>query len=429
MSSADHLDAPSERTASTAGAPAPGALPLHPPAAASAGSTAAGLAHVGALSFLASRATPSGGFVLALAGGAALARAGQRFGARIAYGASLAAMIQTVAYLGPARLNGPLTQALTAPVMGALERRGVGVLGQFAACLIGRLLHNTLATAFFVFVLLGGLDAYAGTYDETLGELAALPEGAEAALAFTALSLVGWAFVASLVQVVLYRRGMRRWPPVTAARPESASEREDLGGQGRFDPRAVAVAATVAFGLLVASTATPLLLGVAAWLAVAWVLSRPDRRAVPAGVALALLLGGGSLAFSLLGGLGLEVALRRGARALLIVLVATWLRDTGGARGRRGPRRARNRGAAGPVRTRAHRRDGIGAPAPAGHGRRRPRLGRGGVRAISGKRRPAALSTAAEARRRGARDGRGRARACAGARLSRAADRPRVMAL
>ena len=326
MSSADHLDAPSERTASTAGAPAPGALPLHPPAAASAGSTAAGLAHVGALSFLASRATPSGGFVLALAGGAALARAGQRFGARISYGASLAAMIQTVAYLGPARLNGPLTQALTAPVMGALERRGVGVLGQFAACLIGRLLHNTLATAFFVFVLLGGLDAYAGTYDETLGELAALPEGAEAALAFTALSLVGWAFVASLVQVVLYRRGMRRWPPVTAAGPESTSEREDLGRRGRFDPRAVAVAATVAFGLLVASTATPLLLGVGAWLAVAWVLSRPDRRAVPAGVALALLLGGGSLAFSLLGGLGLEVALRRGARALLIVLVATWLR-------------------------------------------------------------------------------------------------------
>ena len=323
MSSADRVDAQGERAAAPSPAPAP---PLDPAAPASASTTPAGLAHVGALSFLASRATPSGGFVLALAGGVALARAGQRFGARSAYGASLAAMVQTVAYLGPARLNGPLTQALTAPVMGALERRGVGTLGQFAACLAGRLLHNTLATAFFVFVLLGGLDAYAGTYDETLGELAFLPSGTDAALAFTAASLVGWAVVASIVQVILYRRGMRRWPRTTGPEPGSASEREDLGGRGRFDPRAVAVAATLAFGLLVASTAMPLLLAVAGWLAVAWVLSRPDRRAVPAGVALAVLLGGGSLVFSLLGGLGLEVGLRRGARALLIVLVATWLR-------------------------------------------------------------------------------------------------------
>jgi len=47
---------------------------------------------------------------------------------------------------------------------------------------------------------------------------------------------------------------------------------------------------------------------------------------VPTGIALAVLLGGGSLAFSLIGGLGLETGLLRGSRALLIVLVATWLR-------------------------------------------------------------------------------------------------------
>ncbi|MBA3369885.1 MAG: hypothetical protein H0T96_00300 [Thermoleophilaceae bacterium] len=330
MSSADRLAA-SDPTG-------PASSPVLPPSATAAAERAdaeaerrvsgpAGLAHVSALSFLASRAAPSGAFVLALAGGVALARAGERFGWRRGYGASLAAMIQTVAYLGPARLNGPLTQALTAPVMGALERRGVGALGQFAACFAGRMLHNTVATAFFVFVLLGGLDAYAGTYNETFGDLALLPSGPRAALAFTAVSLVGWAIVATIVQIAVYRRGMRRWPdPAAKDDIDESAESGDLGGRGRFDPRAVALAAAVAFTLLVASTAAPLLAGVGAWLFVAWLLSRPDRRAVPTGVALALLIGGGSLVFSLVGGLGLAVGLQRGARAMLIVLVATWLR-------------------------------------------------------------------------------------------------------
>lgn len=327
MSNADRFDTP-DLTAAAASAESPSRARTTreaPPSGRVSGP--AGLAHVGALSFLASRAAPSGAFVLALAGGVALARAGERFGARGGYGASLAAMIQTIAYLGPARLNGPLTQALTAPGMGALERRGVGALGQFAACLAGRILHNTIATAFFVFVLLGGLDAYAGTYDETLGDLAFLPSGPGPALAFTALSLVGWGIVGSFVQVIVYRRGLRRWPG--AATDESLgelTEEVDGGTRGRFDPRAVALAAVVAFGLLIASTAAPLLAAVGLWLCLAWAISRPDRRAVPAGVALALLLGGGALVFSLVGGLGLAVGVRRAARAMLLVLVATWLR-------------------------------------------------------------------------------------------------------
>ena len=36
-------------------------------------------------------------------------------------------MLQTVAVMGPARVNAPLTQALTAPLLGALHRRGTGV--------------------------------------------------------------------------------------------------------------------------------------------------------------------------------------------------------------------------------------------------------------------------------------------------------------
>jgi hypothetical protein len=95
----------------------------------------------------------------------------------------------------------------------------------------------------------------------------------------------------------------------------------------------VALAAVVAFALLLASTEWPLLAAVAVWLAAAWALSRPDRRAVPAGVVLALLLGGGALVFSLTGGLGVDVALRRAGRAVLLVLVATWLRAAAGEGG------------------------------------------------------------------------------------------------
>jgi hypothetical protein len=331
MTSSDRPDAPAT-AASRRSLLAP---PSRPEASADGHvSRPAGLAHVSALSFLAARASPAGAFVLALAGGVSLARAGERFGARIGYGASLAAMIQTVAYLGPARVNGPLTQAVTAPMMGALERRKVGPLGQFLACAAGRILHNTLATAFFVFVLIGGLDAYAGTYDELLGALALPPTGVGGALALTGLIILAWAAFASAIQVHLYRRGLRRWPAtVFPDDREAGFEGDSSRAERRFDPRAVAVASAVAFGLLLASTESALLGAVTAWLAVAWALSRPDPEAVPTGVVLALLIGGGSLAFSIVGGLGLEEGLRRGTRAALLVLVATWLRAAAGSTG------------------------------------------------------------------------------------------------
>ena len=330
MNPSDRPDVP--ETAAAAATPAV-TVPAGPPAGEGV-SSPAGLAHVGALSFLVSRASPSGAFWIALAGGVALARAGAGFGARRGYGASLAAMIQTVAYLGPARLNGPLTQAITAPMMGALERRGVGRVGQFLACAAGRIVHNTLATAFYVWVIIGGLDAYVGTYDETMAKLPLLPSGTPAALIVSMLTLLGWTVVAGLVQVHVYRRGLRRWPsraPAAALHGEALAEAPARAK--RFDPRAVAVAAAVAFALLLASTDWPLLAAVAVWLGVAWAVARPDREALPAGLVLTLLLAGGSLAFSVIGGLGLEVALQRAARAALLVLVATWLRAAAGSDG------------------------------------------------------------------------------------------------
>ena len=65
-----------------------------------------GPAHVAVVSFLAARAAPSGGFWIALAGGVALARVAERRGARLGFGASIAAMLETVAIIGPAMSGG-----------------------------------------------------------------------------------------------------------------------------------------------------------------------------------------------------------------------------------------------------------------------------------------------------------------------------------
>jgi hypothetical protein len=336
----------------------------------------AGPAHVATVSFLASRAAPTGGFWIALAGGAALARVAQRLGARQGYGASLAAMLETVAIMGPARFGVPLTQAVTAPMLGCLEARSVRFLLQVLACGAFRLLHNTATTAFFIWIVTGGLDAYAGTYD-AIGRRLGIEVGTAEALVLTGASLLCWAAFASTVQVAVYRRGLRAWKepeeggaggaeePGTAA-PGGADARRSVAAQapaavgaeapsnaaagpaggsgvapggrahrGRFDPRLVTAAAAVAFALLLFSTAWPVLAGVAVWLALAWAVSRPDPAPVPTGLVLTGLLVLGALAFSLGGGLGADEAMRRASRAGLLVLVATWLRAAAGAQGLR----------------------------------------------------------------------------------------------
>ena len=327
-----------------------------------------GLAHVATASFLASRIAPGGGFAIALAGGVALARVAERAGLRMAWGASTAAMLQTIAIMGPARVGVPLTQAISAPVLGRMEARGRSLGAQAVVAAMVRLAHNALGTWLYVWLILG-IDAYTGTYDRLLGWLPILPEGRAGALAATLLSLAFWTVGASVVQALVYRRGLRRWPAAWDAaaasrrRRERAVMRRSGGRYGRrrsgvahrsgrsaragrarrapaglpvatvpavhprFDPRAVLVAAIVAFGLLVASTAWPLLAAVALWLAVAWAFARGDTRVVRPGLALTALLAGGALIAGLVGGLALEVTLRRTVRAALLVLVATWLRS------------------------------------------------------------------------------------------------------
>ena len=345
--------------------------------------SAAGPAHVAVVSFLASRVVPSGGFWVALAGGVSLARVAERRGLRQSFGASIAAMLETVAIIGPLRFGVPLTQAVTAPLLGQLEARGVSGWAQMLICGLLRLAQNTLQTAFFIWVIAGGLDAYAGAYD-AIGNRLGIEIGNAETLGLTAAGLLAWAVFASVVQVLVYRRGLARWDstpvegspaaaldepapgPAEAAdfdaatvsseltRPDAASavspEPADPGDasaassaaatdaapiSSRFDPRLLAFVAVALFALLLARPTWPVLAGVAAFLALAWTVSRPDPTPLRAGLAFMALLGGSVFVLALVAGLGLEVALRRGLRAALLVLVATWLRAAARAEGLR----------------------------------------------------------------------------------------------
>ena len=148
--------------------------------------TPVGLAHVAAVSFLAARLAPSGAFWLALAGGAAVARESDLRGLRAGYAGSAAAMLQTVAMLGPLRLSAPLTQALSAPLLGSMHARGRRSLSMFAVCVAIRLALYAALTAFTVFVLLGPA-GYTGSFDALLGWLPVLPDGLAGALLLTAI--------------------------------------------------------------------------------------------------------------------------------------------------------------------------------------------------------------------------------------------------
>jgi hypothetical protein len=298
-------------------------------------SSPTGLAHVATVSFLAARAAPSLQFWIALAGGIALARTAALRGVRTGYGASGAAMLQTVAVMGPARVNGPLTQALTAPLLGALHRRGTSVPLQVVACFAIRLTHYAVLTAALIWIVLGGVDAYVGSYDTLTGWLGILPAGARGALIVTVVLNVALAAFYSVTQVLVYRWALGSWPETPPAVAAAASGPAQDRGSQRFDPRAITLAATIAFALLLSGTWWALLGSVAAWLALAWAVSRPDREALGLGLALTALLVVSAVAASLIAGLGIDEALRRGARAGLLVLVATWLRAAAGPAGLR----------------------------------------------------------------------------------------------
>jgi hypothetical protein len=295
-----------------------------------------GLAHVGAVSFLAARVTPAGSFWLSLTGGAALAREADLRGMRAGYASSAAAMLETVAIFGPLRINNPLTQAISAPLLGAMHAKGRRPVRQFLACLILRLLHYTVITALAVFILIG-TKAYAGSYHTLFGWLPFLPKGLAGALVLTAIVDLLAAIFFSAVQVWFYRQALTDWDQrvgqQSSARPVPAASTSESAA---LDPRIALVAATLVTVLLLVSHSWPVLGAVAAWLAVAWIFARHgDREVVRVGLILAATLALGTLIPSLIGGLGIDEAAQRTVRAALLVMVPTWLRLAAGSAGLR----------------------------------------------------------------------------------------------
>jgi hypothetical protein len=295
-----------------------------------------GLAHVASCSFLASRLAPSGQFWIALGGGVALARAGARHGLRAGYGASLAAIIQTVAMIGPARINGPLTQALNAPLVGRMQARGAPFGAVLAACLAIRLLHYIVLNVVFVVVVVGGLDKYVATYDKIAGWLHVLPKGTTAAVALTILGGVAWGIFYSVIQVLAYRRAFERWPaePATADdEPVDPAPLPAAAPAGRL-AYAIVLTAVALFAALLASTDWKVLGTVAGILAILWLATRAfDWPAIRLGLALSAVFAMGALGPAIIGAVPWGESAPLAVRAALLVMVATWARAAARAEG------------------------------------------------------------------------------------------------
>ena len=210
-------------------------------------------------------------------------------------------MLQTVAVMGPARISAPLTQAITAPMMGRLQARGVRPRTEFAACLALRLVHYAVMLAIFIYVILGGLDAFTGSYETLTGWLGIVPQGAAAAVAVTAAG-----------RCCGRSSSARSRSPRTGGRSGLAGGRGGARTRGPGGGRSTTAAAAStrarsssprcrdrdpALRHRVVAAAP-----VAAWLVPAWLLSRPDNSGFKLGLALA-----GLLAFAALTG-GLSAA-------------------------------------------------------------------------------------------------------------------------
>jgi hypothetical protein len=298
--------------------------------------SAVGLTHVAAVSFLAARVAPSGAFWLALAGGAAIAREAALRGLRAGYASSAAAMLQTVAIVGPLRVSGPLTQALSAPLLGSMHARGRRSPSMFVACLAIRLALYAAVTSFTLFVLLGP-DGFKGSFDAVLGWLPLLPHGLAGALILTGIVNGASAVFFSAVQVGLYRRALSSWQEPAAEQAQREAPAPKLAAETNgADPRVTLAVATAVTALLLVSHRWVVLGGVTVWLFGSAVLARHgDRHVVRVGFWLAAMLAAGTLVASLVGGLSVNEASSRAVRALLLVLVATWMRAAAGSAGLR----------------------------------------------------------------------------------------------
>jgi hypothetical protein len=295
-----------------------------------------GMTNVAALTFLAARAVPLG-WIVAVAGGVPLARAAQRHGGRAGYAAATAGLVETMAVMGPARMGIPVPHAASAPLLGVLVRRGRSLAALALAGAAVRSAYYVATSAFSILVLIG-LDAYLGSYEQLREWLPFLPAGRGSALWITFALLLLWSLGAGLIQATVIRRGLRCWDIGTDSDSDDLDPpRSRTGRTPIAHPHAgsLTVLALLGFAITLSGTDARLLGIVGAALGIAWIVTRADARALRWGLLLALPLALSTFAFGAVGGIGIAVALRRAMRVALLVLIAVWLHHAAGGEGLR----------------------------------------------------------------------------------------------
>ena len=292
------------------------------------------MANVAALTFLAARAVPLG-WMVGVAGGLPLARAGQRHGGRAGYAAATASLVETMAIMGPARMGIPIPHAASAPWLGVLHARGRSLLVLALAGAVVRAGYYVATGAFSILVLIG-LDAYVGSYEQLAEVITFLPAGQAAALWVTLIALMVWSVGAGLIQAWVVRRGLRQWEEL-AAEVAVVCETAPLRRAAPAHPRAglLVLLALVGFVATLSSTDLRFLAVVATVLALAWLATPADLGTLGRGLLLALPLALSTLAFGLVGGIGAELAIARASRVGLLVLTAVWVHRAAGSAGLR----------------------------------------------------------------------------------------------
>ena len=298
-------------------------------------SSLSGKANIASLTFLAARAVPLG-WVVAVAGGVPLARAGQRGGTRAGYATAIASLVETMAIMGPARMGVPAPQAASAPVVGVMEGRGRSLVAMALVGAMIRFVYYLFTSAVSIFVIVG-VDAYVGSY-ESLGDfLGFLPPGRTAALWLTVGFLMAWSLPAGLIQAWVIRRGLRRWDFYPLEETSDEVREATSPPAARKHPRSglLVSLALLGFGVALIGLNPRVLLGLALALALAWVITDAGWRALGRGLLLAVPLAVSTLLFGLVGGIGVSAAGGRAARVALLVLIAVWVHRAAGSAGLR----------------------------------------------------------------------------------------------
>jgi hypothetical protein len=175
-----------------------------------------------AVLFLVGRYLP-GGFVVAFFGAVPLALLAYRHGLMAGAVGASAALVVLFALGGSVGLSDSVPHAVSGPLMGALIRNGSGWVSCALAGLGVRLLYYPPVFFFYVYLVLGGVEAFAeasksllGFLDQYLGVLGISLQGV-GAIGLFLVFLVVWSAVAGILQSLVVSFFLRR---VTGSLPE-----------------------------------------------------------------------------------------------------------------------------------------------------------------------------------------------------------------